>query len=841
MVCVIDGMDQAKTSIPHQVRNSKDTDGIPGLGVHVVSAFAFGGASPIMGFLNLPDISKNSSLSVMNIHRAIDLQFEEHLKKNDGKLITWPKRFHVVFDNAVGENINSNVFSYLALLVHSGVFLEVSISTLLVGHTHNINDQLFSVWSRWLNNHDCITLSQMMEAFSQNYRGWSTQKEDVAANDANVLNPPTTLNDETESVISSVYMHIPKDAPQPFQDEMKHSRIKIKQDIVEAGKIATPYMEHIKRNVNVGGWLADKLKADNTELKKKYNTDHPHSKDSSELYSLFENIRKYHVFMFFKNPTTGDTEMFTKFEAQSHIRYDTPHPIEHNGEKYRKRRIIIPKSRVITDDPLALPFNFVDVSSIITLLDQLGTEDKKNEALQSNIIEMKNICAQLTTQYSTQSENCSECEKYTTQLKEIGTLHKPKNGDDKLVDEHNASVKNRSSIQVKLHEHLKDDKYRSQHSMLKGWWTEWVNNRIPMIQKYYLDTLPVDTIGLSGLLSHPADQTKEEMCAKNRVESDCMKLHGEPKKGDFVLTRAIREKNKPPFWLSKIKKFFSPSNEVIEYYQNLKACHTYRMNHPRYKPSDPQAKLPTKPANMLLEESNEESKDNEESYKTREKIKRGKDQLQVGNGRQLESIYTHTHLLIQWYTHLNESATKVAGKRKAPTSTIINKTTTETESSTKTKKSSRKKQRVDYNETKDEDEDEQDQNDAEKDDMEYENDENETESKMDDVDEDDKVLSSIIPSSAAATSIAQPSAESSNSAVESILQPAVESSNVLLDPWRNLKYTPCNEQALKEDLIDVSTLIWWGTNSALFKSDKTLSNQTWVKLIQDFNQGEVNL
>ena len=69
-------MDQAKTVLPHQTRNSHETDSLArsGLQTHVVSTVIFGGLIPIIGFVNLPDVWKNSSLTVTNIQSAIEMQ-----------------------------------------------------------------------------------------------------------------------------------------------------------------------------------------------------------------------------------------------------------------------------------------------------------------------------------------------------------------------------------------------------------------------------------------------------------------------------------------------------------------------------------------------------------------------------------------------------------------------------------------------------------------------------------------------------------------------------------------------------------------------------------------------
>jgi hypothetical protein len=68
-------------------------------------------------------------------------------------------------DNATGNNKKRYVFSFCSLLVHRGVFREVYINFLLVGHTHEDIDAMFGRWSWKLKASDYPTLPLLMKSF----------------------------------------------------------------------------------------------------------------------------------------------------------------------------------------------------------------------------------------------------------------------------------------------------------------------------------------------------------------------------------------------------------------------------------------------------------------------------------------------------------------------------------------------------------------------------------------------------------------------------------------------------------------------------------------------------
>lgn len=70
-------------------------------------------------------------------------------------------------DNAVSDNKNRYVFSFWSLLVAKGVFQEVYVNFMLVGHTHDDIDALFGRWSMALKRENFLTVPLLMKSFME--------------------------------------------------------------------------------------------------------------------------------------------------------------------------------------------------------------------------------------------------------------------------------------------------------------------------------------------------------------------------------------------------------------------------------------------------------------------------------------------------------------------------------------------------------------------------------------------------------------------------------------------------------------------------------------------------
>jgi hypothetical protein len=76
-----------------------------------------------------------------------------------------PPILQMQLDNATGDNKNRYVFAFFSLLVHLGIFREVYVNFLLVGHTHEDIDAMFGRWSTKLKSNSYPAIPLLMKSF----------------------------------------------------------------------------------------------------------------------------------------------------------------------------------------------------------------------------------------------------------------------------------------------------------------------------------------------------------------------------------------------------------------------------------------------------------------------------------------------------------------------------------------------------------------------------------------------------------------------------------------------------------------------------------------------------
>ena len=148
---VVDGADQSAFALPHFMVSVKDQRGL-GLKVHLIGLLQHAHQSVLELYTMTDEHKKGSNHIVEVIHRFING------KSKDRPL---PRKLFIQLDNCSRENKNKFVMSYLDALVRWGVFDEIEVGFLPVGHTHCDIDQAFSSTSNRLRTHDAITLEDM--------------------------------------------------------------------------------------------------------------------------------------------------------------------------------------------------------------------------------------------------------------------------------------------------------------------------------------------------------------------------------------------------------------------------------------------------------------------------------------------------------------------------------------------------------------------------------------------------------------------------------------------------------------------------------------------------------
>ncbi len=138
-VCM-DGMDQAKFSVPRNLSMSKELCKLVRPRLHVTGAIVDGCLEAY--FLNDASIAKDANLQATLLSRLLDL-VQSNLQTKVA-MPPMPQNLHVHSDNASGEGKNQTMMKLLSWMVWKGLFKTAEMSMFRVGHSHNKQDQRFA-------------------------------------------------------------------------------------------------------------------------------------------------------------------------------------------------------------------------------------------------------------------------------------------------------------------------------------------------------------------------------------------------------------------------------------------------------------------------------------------------------------------------------------------------------------------------------------------------------------------------------------------------------------------------------------------------------------------------
>jgi hypothetical protein len=190
----------------------------------------------------------------------------------------WPARLHLSFDNAGGEAKNQWMFRFLGLLVLHDVFECVTVNTCLVGHTHSICDQLFSVWAKLLRINDAPTFSAMKKLFHDRYSSKVAsliklmRNERLSEEEADVLGmhgavvqrevdaAAAAAQSVGDSIAAAESLLAEEEEWSPdFLRQMEQMAQDLHGEMASAGQVREPVQPHIVHqafSMNIKGWLA---------------------------------------------------------------------------------------------------------------------------------------------------------------------------------------------------------------------------------------------------------------------------------------------------------------------------------------------------------------------------------------------------------------------------------------------------------------------------------------------------------------------------------------------------------------------------------------------------------
>ena len=142
-------MDQAKTNLCD-------------LNVRILEAKCHGRTSKVYAFL-ITHFTKESNTNLEVLRRVLESEMASR-----GSL---PPKLILQLDNTSQENKNSRMFAFLAMLVERGIFKEIEVNFLPVGHTHEDIDAVFSLISQALKKCAARTMPELIASIQRAVKG----------------------------------------------------------------------------------------------------------------------------------------------------------------------------------------------------------------------------------------------------------------------------------------------------------------------------------------------------------------------------------------------------------------------------------------------------------------------------------------------------------------------------------------------------------------------------------------------------------------------------------------------------------------------------------------------
>ena len=117
----------------------------------------------------------NGGKSEAQIQAGLQQINDEYERKTGRKrCVVWPSKLYLQADNG-SPNKSNAFFHYLGWLKHAGIFDKIRVSYMMVGHTHDIVDQVFSRISWGLKRRDCLSVQEYLQRLPEFYAAVSAK------------------------------------------------------------------------------------------------------------------------------------------------------------------------------------------------------------------------------------------------------------------------------------------------------------------------------------------------------------------------------------------------------------------------------------------------------------------------------------------------------------------------------------------------------------------------------------------------------------------------------------------------------------------------------------------
>jgi hypothetical protein len=516
-------------------------------------------------------VRSESSLSGISTTLSVDTA----LWNGDGSSVkptfVWPRSAHFTFDNTTSDTKNSTCFRFFGELVALGVYHTITVSCLMVGHTHDIVDQMFSVWSRQLSITDAPTIEKMVKLFSEKYNSniYAVKeimtKVSVGAPDLSKVRSTDQQLEELMSVLEPQMDELmqdqlnirvqPLDEPdvsiaddfaeqkdpdvnEPHTKESIHRRLK--QVAQQLG--VRPRLEQVKTIANIDRWF------DGDGTIQHLSRAHVFLIQREQLEDLVESVdpttkqkvrkkRDYESIVMYTRSFARSYQDETVFHEPAYANkllgpYSSCYILRERADTNRDDPIKMPPVPVKTDG-LRLQFNLHEQASGVLVKEDKASLDAIVDGFDKEVTELANSCV--------------VCLGFANDLAGIGPIRQG----ETAAEKERASKQTAQKVKIEKQRaaHMDDPLFSRQHLVftMHDWWKKWIDRVERYIRPYYIArgilSLPsAEQRHISGRHMHPAKLPSNIPGSKElvhkRVDLAWLHEHGAPVVGDVIAIRS---------------------------------------------------------------------------------------------------------------------------------------------------------------------------------------------------------------------------------------------------------------------------------------------------------------
>jgi hypothetical protein len=481
---------------------------------------------------------------------------------------------HLTFDNTTSDCKNSQFFTYLACLVAAGVFEEITISNLLVGHTHDIVDQMFGCWAQALKIQRAPSLTKFHALCRAMYN-------------SNIYAVGSWTPDEVpEPVRQAASSYGLVDEPMALASQASHASQGRASNASKGSKASNGSKASTRSKKRVipedpdNPRVADRLVELSECLGVSPVMSHQTSTVDGENWKMINipALSQGHNFFITKKPIYSESDglicdhkvvLFSKYlvdSVQNDKTVEHKHPLEKHGGWTECMTLIESVSKELsTQDPSwkflkqveTGPIRRCILSHVLTTMDMDAEEST----------EMLELLKRFDDAFKEQERGCEVCHKHSKQISDIGPISSIT---DQMSEQQITEIHQKTNLRKTIKQAQKEHMENEQHRAAVGWWTKWLRRVATTIRPYFLARgLVIDAERLEDELDQdedhvhpsklPADKGSAPFAAQ-RVDLEWVKEHGEPQEGDMIVLRG-RGKAQEPFWLGKIQTIYHAKEE----------------------------------------------------------------------------------------------------------------------------------------------------------------------------------------------------------------------------------------------------------------------------------------